>query len=294
MSNPWPWSVTTRPQSGDCGRSNPASGAGMGRVRGRGEGVEGEVRRVVHAVCASLVSTGGCLIGTNGSALRHPRRSCRAIDRKPLFDTAPMKPGGLAPRDTLRRSSEANSGGWLTSFDFRVGAMCSKIRPTSPGFKKSSKLHSMGAKHSNNSFCVLLISMVLTGCKPSIDKGPPPQPRVPSGHVALTFTGATASTIDFLLDNRSGHAMSIRVSHFRSYVEPWDTTFSCYRDSDHTALGTGFPPLDYDFHPIDLEVGPDDWLRVQLPRDVVHVEGRCTAILSSLGGDKITSDEFTL
>jgi hypothetical protein len=100
--------------------------------------------------------------------------------------------------------------------------------------------------------------------------------------------------LSFVLENRSRRAISVRASHFRSYLEPWNTTFSCYRDSDHTSWGTSFPPLDYDFHPSDLEVAPNDWLRVAFPRDVVRVEGKCKVVLSSLGGAKVTSNEFSL
>ena len=88
----------------------------------------------------------------------------------------------------------------------------------------------------------------------------------PAGQITLSYDGASDTKIRFVLDNRSDHTIFFQASKFfGSDAEPWNTGVVCSQVNGEMSIGN-FPPLDYDFHPKNIGVFPEERLRVSYPK----------------------------
>jgi hypothetical protein len=121
------------------------------------------------------------------------------------------------------------------------------------------KLGSLEHSKGTSAFYIALFMTFLTGCRPA-------HPMGPAGQITLSYDGASDTKIRFVLDNRSDHTIFFQASKFfGSDAEPWNTGVVCSQVNGEMSIGN-FPPLDYDFHPKNIGVFPEERLRVSYPK----------------------------
>jgi len=116
----------------------------------------------------------------------------------------------------------------------------------------------------------------------------------PAGQITLSYDGGSAGKIHFVLDNRSDHAIFFKASKFfGSDAEPWDTAVFCLQGDGEGSV-TNFPPLDYDFHPKNIGVFPEERLRLSYPTQHLGVSGTCHLEIRLPNRTDLKSDDFKL
>ena len=136
-----------------------------------------------------------------------------------------------------------------------------------------------------SALCLAFAIASLTGCRPA-------HPRGPAGQITLSYDGASNTTIRFFLDNRSDHAIFFQASKFfGSDAEPWHSGVVCSQANGEMSIGN-FPPLDYDFHPKNIGVVPEERLRLSYPKEALDMSGTCHLEIKLPNGSEIKSDDF--
>jgi hypothetical protein len=81
--------------------------------------------------------------------------------------------------------------------------------------------------------------------------------------------------VHLVIQNRSGRIVSLLASKLATEnVEPSGTLVFCEQPNGENSVDY-FPPLDYDFHPMNISIRTGERLGISLPKSVLQMKGTC-------------------